>query len=104
MRSYLEEIKRDLQSDYDTVPETPSYDRTRELRRGWRVIVRSNNFGDLINDKRYAYLVQGPLGQQRRDHRRRGWRSITEVARIHRPRFAPIVNRVIGPRRLTDEE
>lgn len=102
MREYLEEVKKIMQDNYNTAEPSPAYTRTNKMRRGWVVAVRSNNFGELTNSVRYAGLVQGPnrpsvnerVRQQAR-FRRRGWKSISDVARETRHSYARTMNRRI---------
>lgn len=102
MREYLEEVKKIMQDNYNTARPSPGYTRTNTMRKGWRVIVRSNNFGDLVNAVHYTSLVQGPnrntttgrVTQQAR-FRERGWLSISDVARNTKKRYARIMNRRI---------
>jgi hypothetical protein len=102
MREYLEEVKKIMQDNYETAEPSPSYTRTNKMRRGWRVAVRSNNFGELTNSVRYTGLVQGPnrpsvnerVRQQAR-FRRRGWKSISDVVRDTKHRYERVMNRRI---------
>ena len=102
MREYLDEVKKIMQDNYETARSSPGYTRTNRMRKGWKVRVPSNNFGDLINDVRYTSLVQGPnrntttgrVLQQAR-FRERGWLSISDVARDTKHRYERIMNRRI---------
>lgn len=108
MREYLEKVKKIMQDNYNTTQSPTVYKRTYELQKGWKVYVRSNNYGDLINDatektgrrKQYAAYVQGPrtggVGQRQTPFmRRRGWKSITDVTRETRRDFVKVMSRKI---------
>lgn len=88
-------------------------DRSQNLRASWHIEVSGStgSEGILFNTATYAVYVQGP----RREHgrgpgtrqaahmRRRGWRSITDVARETKPLFFTLMNRVYGPRAFGEE-
>jgi len=102
MREYLEEVQKIMQDNYETAIPSPSYTRTETLRKGWKVHVRSNNFGECVNAVRYAGLVQGPnrpavnerVRQQAR-FRRKKWKSISDVVRETAKKYPQAMNRRI---------
>jgi hypothetical protein len=80
------------------------YKRTGELRRGWKRIIRPDASGVIIYNNAvnkgrhvsYAIYVQGPRGRgQRPDFRRRGWVSVTDVARETKKDFATVAIKAI---------
>jgi hypothetical protein len=123
MESYLNYVRAQMQEDYNRVPERTSnnykakppirkYKRTNRLQRGWKVspvgFVNGTMTGIVYNNVSYAGYVQGPnrtiesearadLEQvrQSRKLRKRGWRSISDVARQTRKRFDTVMNRSI---------
>lgn len=112
IRRYLERVRDDLREGYDTVPEDyTKYKRTDELYYGFRIVIDANGQGGTLyndaKDKRgraYAVYVIGPKGggrgigeRQSQLQRRRGWPSITDVARRNRPLFKQLMNRSISP-------
>ena len=108
IRIYLEEVKQELQNDYNKVPPGRTYKRkgySGGVRGGWKISVPSHNYGLLINDVPWAVYVQGPFGggrgkgsRQARNMRSRGWQSITEVSRRTRKHFEQLMNRAVHPR------
>lgn len=108
MRLYLNQVKLELIADYAKVPPGKTYIRTRDLARGWKIRIPSDNFGELTNSVRYAVYVQGPHGggrasgsRQAAFHRRRGWQSVSDVARRTRKQYVQLMNRAVRPRILT---
>jgi hypothetical protein len=103
MKRYLNEVKKILQENYNTVPTSPNYTRTHDLQQGWEVSVSPDGSqGFLFNETPYAVFVQGPKGggrgtgsRQTAAMRNRGWLSISDVARVTRPRFNELMNRSI---------
>ena len=104
--AYLNTVRKEMQSDYGRVPITPNYPvRTYALSRGWEIHMDPGGFsGELVNTTGYAVFVQGPRrhgGRTSSGHaqtavmRRRGWRSITDVARETRREYIQMVNKSI---------
>lgn len=113
MEAYLKSIRDELNAGYREVPPSPRYRRTKKLQRGWNIKIRRYGIsGDLTNDatdkygRQYAVYVVGPrrdggrgVGEhQTAKMRRRGWKSISDVARRRAPEYQRIMNRAIRPR------
>lgn len=110
MRSYLEYVRVQMQANYNSVAPSPTYTRTHALQQGWEIVEPvTAEQGTLVNNVRYSGFVQGPnriresgdLGndimrvQQSAAMRKRGWKSISDVARESKKRFKTVMNRSI---------
>lgn len=106
-RRYLEGLRTELRSDYSKVSASQNYTRTGDLGAGWKIEVSSDGSqGFLYNDVEYAAYVQGPrhvggrgVGERQAAHmRKRGWRSISDIARANVKRYTELMNRSIQPK------
>lgn len=97
-------IKTGMTAGYQRVAESPRYRRTGTYGRGWSApsSTRITLEGVLIaNRVRYAKWVGGPLNKrpgQARVMRRKGWPSITDVAREAGRRYRPLIIRAVKSR------
>jgi hypothetical protein len=105
LEAYLNSVKKKMQGDYGRVTPKPNYTRTQRLYRGWEIHMLQPGVGELVNNTPYAVYAQGPRshGQGPGAHqaaamRRRGWRSITDVARDTKKDYYEIMNRAVKGR------
>lgn len=104
---YLEDVVKQLNEGYDRATPSKRYIRTNAVRNGWIINVSADgSVATLTNSAGHAVFPVGPRGGGRQKgsrqaafQRKRGWRSISDVARATVPKYKQLMNRAISPSR-----